>query len=348
MQTKCRSLICSLANHINDCLYDFMTAEPTTIVDALKAAGEPTRFRILALVRQGDLAVGELVQILDQSQPRLSHHLKNLTQAGLVERLPEGSWVFYRAARTGWAARILDALFQELDMTQGAFASDIEALTTVRRSRSEAASTYFSNIAQDWDLIRNQHYPTADIESALLDAAGTGPFERVIDLGTGTGRMLSLFAPLAKDAEGLDQSHQMLTVARSNLAKTGATNASVRQGDVAATPFDTASADLVIIHQVLHYMEDPASAISEASRLLRPGGKLLIVDFAPHTLDFLRSEHGHHRLGIRDQDIHAWSTAADLALEDPIRFDPPEDLEQGLAVNLWAAVRPASQQEVAA
>lgn len=325
-----------------------MSTSPNLITDALKAAGEPTRLRILALLRKGDLAVGELVQILEQSQPRLSHHLKTLTNAGLVERLPEGSWVFYRAARKGWVNRLLEAIFTDLDISKGEFEKDRLALNAVRQDRTASANTYFSNIAEKWDQIRAQHYPTADIEGALMEAAGHGPFQRVIDLGTGTGRMLTLFSPFASEVEGLDQSHQMLTVARANLTKSGTNNASVRQGDVTATPFETNCADLVIIHQVLHFVESPETVLAEASRILRPGGKLLVVDFAPHELDFLRGEHGHRRLGIRHKDMLGWAEQTGLALQEPHRFDPPKTLEQGLAVYIWTALQPANQQEAAA
>ncbi len=325
-----------------------MSIETNQIIAALRAAGEPTRLRILALLRRGDLAVGELVQILGQSQPRLSHHLKTLTSAALVERLPEGAWVFYRAAVKGGAQDVLDSIFAQLDTTTGDFARDAQELTKVRRARATSAATYFAAIADDWDSIRALHFPNDAIEQALLDAAGPGPFRRVIDLGTGTGRMLTLFAPLAREAEGLDLSHQMLTVARANLSRAGTTNTSVRQGDVSATPFDNASADLVIIHQVLHFIEDPGAVLAEAARILAPGGRLLIVDFAPHTLDFLRSAHGHHRLGIRHADMRGWAQAAGLTLQAPLPFAPPETLEQGLCVHIWTATRPAHQQEAAA
>jgi len=325
-----------------------MSARSDQIIDALRAAGEPTRLRILALLQRGDLAVGELVQILSQSQPRLSHHLKTLANAGIVERLPEGAWVFYRSAAKGWAKRLLDGLFAELDLEAGEFARDGLELAKVRKSRAASAESYFGAIAEDWDSIRALHFPNEAIEQALLDAAGPGPYRRVIDLGTGTGRMLALFSPLAREAEGLDLSHQMLTVARANLSRAGITNAHVRQGDVSAAPFETASADLVIIHQVLHFIEDPASVLAEAARILIPGGRLLVVDFAPHELDFLRSAHGHHRLGIRHEDITEWAAQAGLDLQVPHKFEPPATLEQGLCVHVWTATRHASKQEAAA
>ena len=325
-----------------------MSSAPEPLVDALKAAGEPTRLRILALLRRGDLAVGELVQILEQSQPRLSHHLKTLTISGLVERLPEGSWVFYRATSKGWAGRVLNALFAELNVTDAPFNDDAAALQKVRRARANSAETYFSDIAENWDHLRSLHYPETAIEAAILEHLNKPEYNRVVDLGTGTGRMLALLAPRAQDAEGLDLSHHMLTVARANLNRAEIRNARVRQGDVANTPFETSSADLVIVHQVLHYLEQPEDVIDEAARILKPGGQLLVVDFAPHDLEFLREAQGHRRLGIREEDMIAWSNAAGLAAQAPTRFDPPASLDQGLSVLIWSATRPANQQEVAA
>ncbi|MEM7327338.1 MAG: metalloregulator ArsR/SmtB family transcription factor [Pseudomonadota bacterium] len=325
-----------------------MTSHADQIVDALKAAGEPTRLRILALLRRGDLAVGELVQILEQSQPRLSHHLKTLTNGGLVERLPEGSWVFYRARSKGWAGRLLNAVFAEVDVEAAPFAEDAEALQRVRQTRAESAESYFSNIAEDWDRLRALHYPETDIEAAILDQIGDQTFDRIVDLGTGTGRILALLAPRAQEAEGLDLSHHMLTVARANLNRADVRNARVRQGDVTATPFDANSADLVMVHQVLHYLEQPEDVLAEAARILKPGGRLLVVDFAPHDLEFLRESQGHRRLGIREEDMMIWADAAGLAMQSPTRFDPPASLDQGLSVLIWTATRPANQQEQAA
>ena len=194
-----------------------MTVQADTIIEALRAAGEPTRLRILALLRRGELAVGELVSVLGQSQPRLSHHLKALTSAGLTERLPEGARVFYRLPGSGWARSLLDSLFEQIALDESDFPADLDRLEAVRQSRQHAAETYFSSIAQEWDRIRAMHYPDNLIEAAILKLAGPGPFRRVVDLGTGTGRILSLLATRAHDAEGLDLSHQMLVVARSNL-----------------------------------------------------------------------------------------------------------------------------------
>lgn len=318
------------------------------LIKALKASAEPTRLRILALLRRGDLAVGEFVDILGQSQPRLSHHLKTLSSAGLIDRLPEGSWVFYRLSQADPAAGLSQTLFKALDLTQPPYSLDRDALSKVRRDRSKAADRYFNAVAEDWDRIRSLHFPTEALESALRDLAGKGPFRKHIDLGTGTGRILALFADRTDHAEGLDISHHMLTVARANLNRAGLTRPRVRHGDVTDTPFDDTSADLVTVHQVLHFLDDPSAVIKEAQRILKPGGRLLVVDFAPHTLDFLRDKQGHRRLGIREADMTAWCTAAGLSLAQPRRFDPPADLEQGLAVLIWSATRPALAKDTAA
>lgn len=325
-----------------------MNSAVADIIDCLRAAGEPTRLRILALVRQRDLSVGELVQVLGQSQPRLSHHLKALTAAGLVERLPEGSFVFYRAASQGTGKTFLDGLFEQLSKDEPDFVRDTERLEEVSAARAISAEAYFSGIADTWDRLRALHYPNDLIETAVMKLAGPGPFERVLDLGTGTGRMLSLFAPMAQEAEGIDLSHQMLTVARANLERQGVFEARVRQGNVTALPFEDGSADLIVIHQVLHYMDAPNRAIAEASRVLRPGGQVLIVDFAPHNLEFLRSEHGHHRLGLSHDAMSAWVSDSGLEMIKQQSFDPPADAEDGLTVNIWKAVKPANIAENAA
>jgi len=316
-----------------------MIAPPNLYVDALKAAGQTTRLRVLALLRQLDLSVGELAQILRLSQPRLSNHLKILASAHLIERLPEGSWVFYRIQNQGWAGRLLHDLFSGLDVDSFPFNSDYEALQDIRQTRARVAESYFSKIANDWDQLRALHYPEAAIEQAILGYVKNYQFERVIDLGTGTGRMLILLGPQTREAEGLDISHNMLTVARTNLNQAGINNARVRHGDAANAPFKNNSADLVIIHQVLHYLDQPEKVLLEAARILKPGGQLLIVDFAPHDFEFLREMQGHRRLGISEDDLRCWTEAAGLFVRSPQKFDPPDSLDQGLSVIIWNSAK---------
>ncbi len=320
----------------------------TRVIDQLRAVGEPSRLRILALLRRGDLAVGELVQILGQSQPRLSHHLKVLASAGLVERLPEGSWVFYRAVSSGGSGDFLDAVFARIGEDEAGFARDREQLEQIAQARQVEAEAYFNDIAENWDTLRALHYPNQAIEDAVLALAGPGPFRQLIDIGTGTGRMLALLAPRAHGAEGLDLSHQMLTLARSNLAAAGIGHARVRQGDACATPFASRSADLVIIHQVLHFIDTPARVLAEADRLLMSGGRVIIVDFAPHDLEFLRTDYGHRRLGIREDAMREWSATTRLDISEVRSFSPPTDKPAGLGVRIWTLEKQASRKEAAA
>lgn len=308
----------------------------THLVTQLRAAGEITRARILALLAHGELSVGELAQVLNQSQPRLSRHLKFLTGAGLIERLPEGAWVFYRLPVEGGARALVDTLINSIDPADPELRRDLDRLREVKGERAAAAGEYFARVADDWDRLRALHYAEDDIEKAVLAAAGSGPFDLVVDFGTGTGRMLALFASKARRVEGIDLSHQMLTVARSKLQEAGATNASVRHGDATASPYPDSSASLVIIHQVLHFLDDPARALTEAARVLKPGGKLIVVEFAPHTLEHLRAEHAHRHLGVSEADMARWAERAGLAVKAAKTFSAPNG-EKGISVMVWSA-----------
>lgn len=323
------------------------SAALSVLVQQLRAAGEVTRARILALLAHGELSVGELTQVLNQSQPRLSRHLKFLTGAGLVERLPEGAWVFYRLPVEGLARTLVDTLNLAIDPEDADIRRDRARLAEVKAERAGAATEYFSRVADDWDKLRALHYSEADIEKAVLAAAGSGPFDLVIDFGTGTGRMLALFAGKARRVEGIDLSHQMLTVARSKLQEVGAGNASVRHGDATATPYPDDCASLVIIHQVLHFLDDPARALNEAARVLKPGGKLVVVDFAPHTLEHLRTDHAHRHLGVSDGDLERWGEKAGLAVKSSKTFRSPEG-DKGIAVTVWSAENQKSTKRSAA
>jgi ubiquinone/menaquinone biosynthesis C-methylase UbiE/Fe2+ or Zn2+ uptake regulation protein len=306
------------------------------LVTQLRAAGEITRARILSLLAHGELSVGELAQVLNQSQPRLSRHLKFLTSAGLVERLPEGAWVFYRLPAEGQARGLVDSLNAVVKFDDPEIRRDLERLGEVKGERAAAGEAYFSRVADEWDRLRALHYSEEEIEKAVLAAAGTGVFDLVVDFGTGTARMLSLFAGRARRVEGIDLSHQMLTVARSKLAEAGIANASVRHGDATAAPYPDNSASLVIIHMVLHFLDDPGRALNEAARVLKPGGRLVVVEFAPHTQEHLRAEHAHRHLGVSEQDMARWADKAGLAVKSAKTFGAPGG-EKGISVMVWSA-----------
>lgn len=315
-----------------------LTADQT--VEALRAAGEPTRLRVLSLLAGEELSVMELSGILDQSQPRVSRHLKLMTDAGLIERFPDGARVFYRLSSDPLARRLIDTVLDLLDATAGA--ADDRRLEDVRRDREVAAGAYFERVAPQWDRIRSLYVCESAVEAAILRAAGDGPFERVVDLGTGSGRMLTLLGKKAKMSVGLDLSQNMLNIARANVTKAGLDKVELRHGDIFATRLPERSADLVLVHQVLHYLVDPAAAVAEAARLVMPGGRILIIDFAPHELEHLREEHQHRRLGFSDEEMRRWLSEAGLKPSAPIALPPDTD---GLTVSIWTAQRPAVARE---
>ena len=318
-----------------------MTIGAEQAIDILRAAGEPSRLRILSLLSKGELAVMELSHILDQSQPRVSRHLKLLTEAGLIERFPDGAWVFYRLTEASDPRRALDGLLALIDPQDALLARDADRLLGVQAGRTAEANAYFSRNAARWDEIRSLYVAEKDVEATIREAAGPGPFKRLIDLGAGTGRMLKLLGPDAECAIGLDLSQQMLNIARLETAEAGLTHVELRHGDIFDTRLPDGGADLVVVHQVLHYLSDPAAAVAEAARLVAPGGRLLIADFAPHRLEFLRELHQHRRLGFSDEEMRRWLIAA--GLEPDLLKALPSATGEGLTVHVWSAARPVSE-----
>lgn len=304
------------------------------LLATLKAAAEPTRLRLMALCAHGELTVSELTNILGQSQPRVSRHLKLLCDAGLLDRFREGTFAFYRLAERGASADLARVLVDAIPADDPTLALDLERLNTIKRSRSEAAAAYFGENARRWHEIRSLHVPEREVEEALLRLLPEAGVGELLDIGTGTGRMLEVLGPRSQRAIGVDQSREMLAVARSNLEAAGLRHCHVRQADMYQLPFSSESFDTAVVHQVLHFAEDPADVLAEAGRVLRPGGRLLIVDFAPHGLEALRAEHAHRRLGFADDEVAAWCRAAGLEC-GPVVHLPGEPL----TVSIWPAVR---------
>ncbi len=306
-----------------------------TLNGVLKAVGETTRLRILALLGEAELTVSDLTDILRQSQPRISRHLRLLAEAGLVDRFREGSWAFFRLGERGGAAELARELIARLDPADATLARDRERLVAVRTARAAAAQAYFRRHAVEWDRIRKLHVADEAVEEAISGALSDTPIRSLLDLGTGTGRMLELFGPAIERGLGLDLSLDMLALARTRLDRAGLKHCSVRQGDIYDLALPKDSFDVVIIHQVLHFLDDGARAIQEAARVLRPAGRLLVVDFAPHDLEFLRDEHAHRRLGFSPDTVTQWMKSAGLDLLLQRNLAPEPASEGQIAVSLW-------------
>lgn len=304
------------------------------LLSALKAAAEPTRLRVLALLAEGELTVTELTQILRQSQPRVSRHLKLLCEAGVLNRYREGTWVFYRLAPGGAIGQLARNLLDFLPVGDHVLAGDQERLQQVRIARSAAAAEYFGRVAPEWDHLRSLHVADAEVEAMLLDFVGEDRLRDLLDVGTGTGRILELLATRADRAIGIDLSREMLAVARANIERLGLDNCQVRLGDMYEMPMPDSSADLVIFHQVLHFADDPLAAILETGRVLRPDGRVIVVDFAPHEVEELREIHAHRRLGFHDIEVRNWFRAASL---EPGRVERLEARGTELTVTVWSA-----------
>jgi len=307
------------------------------VVNQLKAAGDETRIRLLALLQRGERTVKELTEILGQSQPRISRHLKVLAEAGLVARNPEGSWVYYRLSDLESEREVALGILKGLDPGDARLRRDRERLAGLQQQNRQAAEKYFAAHASHWDEMRSLHVPERQVEAAMLLRAGPGPFHAMLDIGTGTGRMLELFASRYERALGVDLSPAMLAVARANLERAAIDHARVRLGDMTNLPVVRDSFDLVVIHQVLHFLDDPSRALSEAAAALSAGGRLMIVDFAPHELEHFRETQAHRRLGFSHAQMKQWINTAGLKLE------AAEDLAPvlgsgGLTVTIWTAL----------
>jgi ubiquinone/menaquinone biosynthesis C-methylase UbiE len=309
----------------------------------LRAAGDPTRLRLLLLLRQAELTVSELIEIVGQSQPRVSRHLKLLGEAGLLERFKEGSWVFYRAADRGKGAELGAALAALAEPALSA--ADTARLGAVRQARAAAAAAYFKANAPEWERIRALHAPEKDVEAAILKRMTAQPIQNLLDAGTGTGRMLELLAPHAGRAVGVDVSPEMLAIARDRLLRENLKNTQVRLADIYRLPFTTDRFDAVLFHQVLHYLDDPGAAVAEVARVMAPGARLLIADFAPHQLEFLREDYAHRRLGFSDREVEGWFASAGLKSGDSETIAPAIPSPEKLTVKLWMAAAKSAPKE---
>ena len=312
-----------------------------TPILVLSALADPTRLRIVALVRRLELAVGELALVLGQSQPRVSRHLKILADAGLIDRAKEGAWVFVRLAATAHVAPALALL----DVWGDDGDADLARLNDVRAERAAAASAYFAAHAPAWDGIRSLHVPEAEVEAAIVEMLGDHPVGRLLDIGTGTGRMIELLGDRATSAIGVDRSPEMLRLARGRIEAAGLAHAEVRHADMYRLPRTDGSAETVVLHQVLHFADAPGAVIAEAARVAG-NGRVLVVDFAPHDREEFRARHAHARLGFDDGQIAGWMGAVGFDVVRARHLCPSDAFP--LTVSLWLGERSRATERRAA
>jgi ArsR family transcriptional regulator len=307
------------------------------LLQGLRAAGEATRLRILGLCAHAELTVTELVEILDQSQPRISRHLRLLVEAELLRRHQEGNWAYYRlgeAAAGGELARLLVDLMPADDSIH---AQDLARLESVKEARAVTAAAYFKKHAPEWSRISAELYDDRRIDAALIESLGKAPLGDLLDIGTGTGHTLKVLGGKAESGIGIDRSIDMLKVARANIWRAGLKNCQVRLADMLRLPYPPDSFDTVTLRMVLHFAESPKAAIAEAARVLRPGGRLVVVDLAPHDRDALRQQHAHRWMGFEDGELGKFLEHGGLVAEAPQRLDGGP-----LAVCLWLGKRPTN------
>jgi DNA-binding transcriptional ArsR family regulator len=207
------------------------------LLAGLRAIAETTRLRLLFALSHGEFNVSELTQILGQSQPRVSRHLKLMTEAGLLSRYKEGSWVLFRLREEDLGGAVARSIVSLLPGQDELLSRDLSRMEGIRKGRAEAAQRYFGSNAANWAEMRSLHVREEDVEAAILRALAGARAQNHVDLGTGTGRILQLLAPLATQSVGLDSSRDMLSIARAALEQAALKHVQVRHGDLYALPF---------------------------------------------------------------------------------------------------------------
>lgn len=285
----------------------------SSTLEALRAIAEHTRLRILLLCAHGELTVGDLSEILEQSQPRVSRHLKLMHEAGVLERHQEGQSVWFRAVTAGPLASLVRETVDQVSHDDEHHKHDLARLRLVTDTWEVQAQSYFRKHYARWDEVRRGLIDEATVDAALRDRFAETEAETLLDVGTGTGHVLRLLGPEITEGVGIDVSRDMLLAARAAIHNEGLPHCQVRQGDMRKLPFENGSFDALSLHLVLHYAEHPNDVISECGRVTAPGGWIFLVDFGPHERRDFTRQHGHRWPGFADDSVRQWLAGAGFA-----------------------------------
>jgi len=278
------------------------------MLDFYKALADPTRLRLIAILDRGEFTVQELVEILAMGQSRVSRHLKILLEAGILMVKREGTWAYYRLAIAS------SPLSQQLPLLRESFAGqdqvgrDVQAAAGVLAHRRRRSQAFFDRHAHQWDHLVRELLPTPDYREQLL--AAVPPCETLVEVGVGTGSLLEPLSRRARAVIGVDHSPAMLQAARDALRVATLVNVDLRLGEMEHLPLESSVADVVLLNMVLHHAASPEAVIDEMARVLRPGGRLLVVDLLRHQSEWVREKLADQWLGFTCDEVCDWSRRA--------------------------------------
>ncbi len=316
-----------------------------SLVEISKALGDEARLRILALIRNAEMSVKDICDILGQSQPRVSRHIKILADADLIKRTKEGAWLYCKLNRSGAIGYFITSYLDNVDDQDAVFASDLRRFETIVSQRIADADRFFEENAQEWDRIRELQIPDTLLDQEIQDHIGKEQIENLLDVGTGTGQMLEILHGRYQKATGIDMSSAMLRVARGRLAKLQTSNVSFQQLDILSIGKDLGQFDCVICHHVLHFIPNASEAIARMAECVKANGRLIIIDYLPHSIDFLAQDYHHMWNGFPPEEMAKWFSQNSLSLQHMQSYQADlkskKKQSDSLIVGLWVAQKSA-------
>lgn len=300
-------------------------------LNLFKALSDETRIRLLNILIHHELSVNELVSLLNMGQSRISRHLKILTDSQILECRRDGVWAFYSSIKNGPTQTFIDSV-KYLFRNEETLRNDLVLAKKTAEERKQKGVRFFNDIAAEWDLLKQDILGQFDINKAIL--ANIDNSDTAVDLGCGTGQLLSHLQEKAKKVIGVDSSSMMLEEAKKKFQASG-TEADLRLGELEHLPLSNSEADLAVISMVLHHLDNPSSVISEVNRILAVGGKFIIADFDKHTNEAMRDMYGDRWLGFTTREIEQFLDSHGFRVEQT----ETHELKQSLKLNIYISVK---------